>query len=196
MSLPIPRPAWLPIVASIGGTLVAMVILTLTLASADARYALSSEAEHAIGHAVLALPLLALIGASLWLWPTPRPLPGAIRGRRVIIGGLTIVCAGQMLEASGAFAFNGNERVQPTLAILHDLGVVGGPLGLLIIGCGIAMAVRPPTAGLGALDLVIGALAVVGVASIFVGLTPVVGVLAIFSALALVIVRKRAQPRA
>jgi hypothetical protein len=196
MSLPLPRRAWLPIVASVGGTLATMVILTLILAGADARYALSSEAEHAIGHTVLALPLLALIGASLWLWPAPRPRPEAVRARRIIISGLGIVCAGQVLEASGALAFDGDTRVRPTLAILHDLGVVGGPLGLLVVGCGIALAMRSPTAGLGALDLAIGGLSVVGVASIFVGLTPVVGVLAVLGALALVIIRHRARRRA
>jgi hypothetical protein len=195
MSLPATHPAWLPIAVSVGGTVATMVALTLALDVASTQYTLSSEAEHASGHAVLAMPLLSLIGFALWRWPAPRPRPGAVRARGVIVGGLGIVCAGQLLEAIGAWAFDGDARVRPTLAILHDLGIVVGPLGLLVVGCGITLAMRSPTA-LGASDLAIGGLALVGVISVFVGLTPVVGVLAILSSIALLVARRRAGGRA
>jgi hypothetical protein len=188
--------SWWPMALSVGGALAAMVGFMLALARVADRYVLSSDAEHAIGHAVLAVPLLALLGASLWFWPAPRPFPSAERARRVIVGGLGIVCTGQVLEATGALAYDGDERVWPALAILHDLGVVGGPLGLLVVGCGIALAMRAPSSAPRALDLVTGGLALVGVASIFVGLTPVVGLLAMLGSLALVLARWRARRRA
>jgi len=177
-----PQPTWRTVTLTTLGAVVAMAALTIAVERADARYAWSGEVEHATGHLALAGPLLALTVAAVRLWPAPRPTQRARTARRLLVAGLAIVSVGQVLEVLGAFGYDGDERARPVLATAHDVGLVGGPFGMLLVVGGIALALQRSRAALGAADLALLAVGVVGIAAVFIGIPPVVGVLIIIGA--------------
>ncbi|HVM34629.1 MAG TPA: hypothetical protein VM784_04735 [Actinomycetota bacterium] len=87
---------------------------------------------HAASHLAVGLPLLLLLVARL-RWPAPAsPL-----GRRLLVGGMSIFAAGQILEAIGAFGYDGYDRVNP-LASLHDVGLAA-TVAIPVLLCGLAL---------------------------------------------------------
>ncbi len=174
---------------------VAMVVLSVAVASAAATYGWSSEIEHTAGHTALAVPLLVLVVAAVRLWPAPRPTLSARRARLLIVAGLAVVSLGQLCEALGAFGYADDERTHPLLATLHDIGVLVGPVGLLVVTVGVALTLHRSSRGVGVADVAIVGLGVVGIAGLFFGIPVPLAVVLVVGAVAITIVRTKRSRR-
>ncbi len=93
---------------------------------------IQDEAGHAASHLVVGLPALLLLFSSP-RWRQPAPGRGGSVARKLAVTGLGLLAGGQLLEAIGAFGFEGYVRQYQWLATLHDISMVLGPPGLLLL---------------------------------------------------------------
>jgi hypothetical protein len=136
-----------PIATAIAAAVVfAVLLLVLWLA-----LPLSGNNDHAVGHFVLGVPILLLMVLAVRTWPAPNGR-AAVIARNVLLAGLGLWGGGLMIEGIGAYGYDGNDRTSG-LAVLHDLGVVIGPFGLVltmagaITSVGVDLAARRGAAG-------------------------------------------------
>jgi hypothetical protein len=184
------QPGWRTVALTTLAAIVAMVVFSITAERTATQYSWSDEVEHATGHAALGIPLLLLIVAALWRWPPPRPTRASRRARMLIIIGLAAVTAGQILESAGALGYSGNSRTQPALAFAHDIGIIAGPLGLLIVAGGLALVLHRPSASLGITDVAVIGVAMIGIAGLFIGFPAPAALLLMAGAIAIGLTRR------
>jgi hypothetical protein len=116
---------------------VPVVVILVVIAGLD-----DDEFSHAAFHLAITLPLLAIVVTSR-RWRAPEPGVGT-GARRSLLIGLAFVCAGGVLEAIGAFGYEGDTRQYELVAKLHDLGLFFGPFGFLflLVGGVLALGLR------------------------------------------------------
>jgi hypothetical protein len=93
---------------------------------------IQDEVGHAASHLVVGLPALLLLFSSP-RWRQPAPGRSGSVARKLAVIGLGLLAGGQLLEAIGAFGFEGYARQYDWLATLHDISMVLGPPGLLLL---------------------------------------------------------------
>jgi hypothetical protein len=103
---------------------------------------MSGNADHAGFHVALGVPLLVLLGLALTTWPSP----GAHRAPRIVrivlLVGIAVFAAGQLLEALGAFGYEDDGLgTANDLVLFHDLGVALGPAGFVLMLAGVIMSI-------------------------------------------------------
>lgn len=126
-----------PIVLSVAVGVAAGAVVALLAA----RFATHDPWSHSVGHLILWLPAAILLYAALRLWPPAPAVRVAELARKTLIVGLIVLAAGGVSESIGAFGYTGNER--NALALVHDVGVLLSPLGILgtMLGVGLSIAV-------------------------------------------------------
>ena len=184
------QPGWRTVALTTLGAIMAMVALSVTVERASTRYTWTDQIEHATGHAALGIPLLLLIVAAIWSWPTPRPTLAARRARMLILIGLAVITAGQFFESVGAFGYSGDTRTRPALATAHDVGIIAGPFGMLIVVGGVALMLHRPSTSLGIADAAVTGLGMIGIAGLFIGLPTPAALLLIIGVIAISLARK------
>lgn len=93
---------------------------------------MGDEAGHAASHLAVAVPALLLLSfSSKWRGRAAGGL-GSL-AHKVVVTGLVLVGGGQVLEAIGAFGFEGYARQYDWLATLHDTAMFSGPPGILLV---------------------------------------------------------------
>lgn len=110
------------------------------------RLRLSDTASHAASHGVGIVAAGLFLALVLTMWPRPRADLTSRGVRHTLLLGIAIFLAGQILEAAGAFGYDGYRRVG-RLARLHDVGVILGPAGLLLALAGFGLTVLLVFAG-------------------------------------------------
>lgn len=76
----------------------------------------------------------------LIMWPPAKAGLVSRGARYVLLVGIGVFLAGQILEAAGAFGYSGYRRISD-LVRLHDVGVILGPAGLLLAIAGLGLTV-------------------------------------------------------
>ena len=168
-----------------------MIVSSIAVEQACARFNWSDEVGHATGHAALAIPTVALIAAAVRAWPPPRPTLSARRARSLIVLGMTLIAIGQGLESLGAFAYSGDDRVRPTLALAHDAGIIAGPLGMLIIAVGVAVVLHRPSTTVGIADAAVIVVGMIGIAGLFIGIPAPLALLLVLGTASIMVFRIR-----
>jgi hypothetical protein len=120
-------------------SLTAIVVGVLLLMALGAT-GLDDPAAHLLSHLAFGLPALALLVVALKTWPPPFDDRYGRPARRTLLVGLAVTTLGQIVEGTGAFGFDGNKRIN-ALATAHDVGIVIGTLGLLVLMLGIGLSV-------------------------------------------------------
>ena len=137
-----------PIVGGVAGAVIlAAVLVALWLA-----LPLSGRSEHAVSHLALGVPVALLVVLAVKTWPAPvSGLPASL-ARKLLLVGLAFLGGGQLIEAIGAFGYDDYD-VRNGLAVFHEMGVLIGPLGIVltmagaIASFGVALAARRGAAG-------------------------------------------------
>jgi hypothetical protein len=125
------------------------------------------ELGHAAFHLATTLPLFAiLVSSRRWRAPEKGMAVGA---RRSVLIGLAFVCAGAVLEALGAFGYEGNARQYELVAKFHDVGLGLGPVGFLFLLVGAVLALGVRMKGASRAWWIVAAVLVVAVAAIALG---------------------------
>lgn len=99
------------------------------------RLGLSDTPAHAASHVVGIVAAGLFVTLIFVVWPEPTADVVSRGARYVLLVGVAIFLAGQVLEAAGAFGYEGYRRVG-SLARLHDAGALLGPAGLLLAMAG------------------------------------------------------------
>jgi len=103
--------------------------------------------DHALGHVASASLFLIVAFAAVRFWPAPRPGGAKRLSRGLVVGGCSVIAAALLLEAVGAFGYDGEKSRVGLLTALHNgvwpLGVVGF-LGLVV---GMLLAAVPGKRG-------------------------------------------------
>lgn len=115
-------------------------VLLIAQAVAMTSLALDPVAEHAVGHAAMAVPFLLLLVLVLTVWPAPPPTRLGRMGRVGLIAGLAGVGGGGLSEAAGALGY-AESRPNETLQAVHDLGVLVTLAGLPLLVLGVVLSI-------------------------------------------------------
>lgn len=113
----------------------------------------TGSSAHAVGHSALGVPVLLLLVVAIKTWPVPAGGRRAWIARSLLLAGLSVFGGGLLIEAIGAFGYNDADQQVNGLAVLHDIGVFLGPLGIVlsiagaITSVGVAVAARRGAAG-------------------------------------------------
>jgi len=99
----------------------AAILLSIALVQfADALSPPGSNISHATGHLAIAVPTL-LLACSIASWcPRRKDTRAARWGRRAAITGLGMITVGLILEAIGAFGYDGDDSRIAALTTLHN----------------------------------------------------------------------------
>ena len=89
------------------------------------------ETAHAAQHLAVAVPVVLVVVAARRVWPRPRDDRAAKGARMVLLSGLGVFGVGQLVEAAGAFGFEGDKRVN-WLAAVHDFAVALSQVGIIV----------------------------------------------------------------
>ncbi len=116
-----------PIAVTVAGALVFAVVV----AQVGLALTMPDEWQHVLSHTGPGIAALFLVAASRRMWPPPAASRPSRVSRTVLVIGLALFGVGQIVEAVGAFGYSGNTRVS-NLALVHDVGVVLSPVGLLV----------------------------------------------------------------
>jgi hypothetical protein len=130
----------------VAGVLVAMALVAGIVA---ATVAVGEAVGHATGHLVTGLACLGIYAGIATLWhPPPGTGKASFRGMALLV--LAIGAFGSFVESLGGAGYDAAnvERRLPTLASLHDVGVILAPVGLLAIPIGLITLVVIGAAGL------------------------------------------------
>lgn len=136
-----------PLKHPIATTAVGAAVFALVVAQAGLVAPIGNEGQHSVSHLGPGIAAFLLVLASRVVWPPPADDAASRRARTAVVIGLGVFAVGQIVEAIGAFGYRGNARVS-SLAALHDVGVVLGPMGLLVtlggivVSAGVAVARR------------------------------------------------------
>ncbi|MGI8707603.1 MAG: hypothetical protein ACR2LG_05325 [Actinomycetota bacterium] len=122
----------------IASSVAAAVLLAAALAGVISLVRPAGEAEHAAGHLAIGIPLILVAVAAVTLWAPPTAGLGRV-GRIVLVAGLSVFALGQILESVGAFGYDGYARTNPSLALLHDIGLVG-MIGMPVLTIGVILS--------------------------------------------------------
>lgn len=118
--------------ASVMGTMA--IILLLAFAGSLFADRLSASLGHGIGHAAVALPVVALAVLAVKVWPRPRDVaPGRV-ARVIVVMGLAGLATGQLLEVLGARVDQPNAHGIEALA--HTAGQIVTVLSLPVLLAG------------------------------------------------------------
>ncbi|HVF19193.1 MAG TPA: hypothetical protein VNA14_03010 [Mycobacteriales bacterium] len=101
----------------------------LVVAAVSALLQLSDDASHSSLHLNVAVPGAVLLGHALATWSSPGHARAAVISRRVLLIGIAVVTVGQFIEAVGAFG----RWDRPALNRAHDVGVLIGPIGVIVV---------------------------------------------------------------
>lgn len=116
------------------------VLITLAAATAVAAVvvAVGDARGHAVGHLVTGLACLGLFIALASMWH-PDPHSGLGTFRTLALAFLALGAAGSFVESLGAAGYDAAnaERRIPSLASLHDIGVVFGPIAFVAVPVGV-----------------------------------------------------------
>ncbi len=113
---------------------------TFTGVAVLSRLRLSDTVSHAASHGVGILAGGLFLAIVLTMWPRARADAVSRGARYILLVGIGVFLAGQILEAAGAFGYSGYRRIGG-LARLHDVGVILGPAGLLLALAGFGLTV-------------------------------------------------------
>ncbi|MGH2603268.1 MAG: hypothetical protein ACRDJ9_28280 [Dehalococcoidia bacterium] len=118
---------------AVRGRIAATIVLTIALLAAQAlamsALTLGPVAEHAVGHAAMAAPILLLLLLAATVWPSPPPTRLGSGARLVLLGGLAALGGGGLLEGLGALGY-AEPTPRATLQAIHDIGVLVTIAGL------------------------------------------------------------------
>jgi hypothetical protein len=182
------------VLTTIGATVLAVALEALVVFSSE-RFGWSDEVEHAVSHALFGSVMALLLVAALQVWPPPRATSLARAGRVLLAAGLAVFTLGQFVEGSGAFGYDGDTRVRPTVALLHDIGLVVGMVGLLVVAAGIVVALLATAAqragSLGIGEALAGGVVLAAIVGMFTGvLSPVAAITGIIGVVVVVLGRR------
>ncbi|MDQ5874883.1 MAG: hypothetical protein M3526_05820 [Actinomycetota bacterium] len=122
----------------IASSVAAAVLLGAALAGVISFVGPAGEAQHATGHLAIGIPLILLAVAAVTLWAQPTAGLGRV-ARIVLVTGLSVFALGQILESIGALGYDGNARTNPSLALLHDIGLAG-MIGMPVFTIGVILS--------------------------------------------------------
>ncbi len=137
------RLVWV-VAAVLAGFAVVVAIVAATVAVGEAT-------GHAISHLATGLACLAIYAGLAALWHPPAGSGKAsFEGMELLV--LAIAAFGSLVESLGGAGYDAAnlERRLPTLASLHDVGVLFAPVALLAVPIGLATIVVIGAVGLGA----------------------------------------------
>jgi hypothetical protein len=111
----------------IGGLLLSVVVMGRIIAMS-----LSGNESHFLLHLVVAIPVLVLVWLLAKASPPARRSRAAKLARSLLLTGLSLFGGGALIEAIGALGYSDSDVRTNDLALLHSLGVVVTPLGIVL----------------------------------------------------------------
>lgn len=125
----------------VASSVVVCVVLAAALITVAFLMPLRGNADHAVGHLSLAVPVLLLLAWALLWWPPAGPEFAARLARGTLLAGFAIVGLGLVTEAVGAFGYAADQVSEASdLSVLHDIGVALWPVGFVALMAGVIMS--------------------------------------------------------
>ncbi len=118
---------------------VVLTIVAILALSAGASQIGSENPRHAARHMAVALPLLVLCISIARFFPTPKPTRIGGTGRRAVIWGLGLTSASLVMEAIGAFGYEGDSSRIGALTKMHNTAVILDLPGSLLLLLGLLL---------------------------------------------------------
>jgi hypothetical protein len=124
------------------------VLLALVLGAVALALPLTGNDDHAAGHLAFGIPVVLLLVLAVKTWPVPSAGRAALVARNLLLAGLALFVGSLLIEAVGAYGVDDRDTRINGLAVVHDVAVFIGPLGIaltiagVITSIGVALAAR------------------------------------------------------